>query len=107
MANDLTCNPLVIDTAAATAILSGGLLITNIRWVDSGNDIADGDQAILHNAASKVIWEARCTTVGAGTTTPPAAETSFAVPLHVMGLIAPTLTHGKLYVYFTGPQPKV
>ena len=107
MANDLTCNPLVIDTAAATAILSGYLDITNIRWVDYNNDIADGDQAVVNNAASKTIWETRCTATGAGVPLDVKDETAFPFGLQVKGLIVPTLTHGKVYIYFKGPQPKV
>lgn len=107
MANDLTCNPLVVDTAAATAILSGHFKITNIRWVDTGNDIADADRATLKNSAGKIIWDALNTTVGVGTTTQPGGESTFFPPLGVAGLICSALTHGTLYIYFDGAQPKV
>lgn len=102
MANDLTNNPLVIDTPAATAVISSYISITGIRLVDSANDIADGDQAIVHNGASKVVWEHRTTTPGmiGGD-----MQTSFNPPLVQKGLIVPTLTHGKLYIYWTGKQP--
>ena len=99
MSNVLTGNPLVLDTAAAAAVLSGPLNITKIRWVDYNNDIADGDQAVVQDAAANSVWEARCTTVGAGTTTPPGAESNFVPAFRTSGLLVPTLTHGKIYIY--------
>jgi hypothetical protein len=96
MANDITCNPLIIDTAAATAIVSNVIHITNIRLVDSGNDIADGDQAILTNLAGKTVWEHRVTTPGMVGD----LQTPFSPSFKVAGLICPTLTHGKVYVYY-------
>ena len=107
MANSLNQNPLVLDTAAATAVLSGPLNVTKIRWVDYNNDIADGDQAVVQDAAGVAVWEARCTTVGAGTTTPPGGESDFAPGFRVKGLLVPTLTHGKLYIYLDQSRTSV
>lgn len=97
MANDITCNPIVIDTPAATTIVSNMIHVTCIRLVDSANDIADGDQAIVNNVAGKTIWEHRTTTPGmiGGD-----MQTQFVPSLPVAGLVCPTLTHGKVYVYY-------
>ena len=103
MANELTCNPLVIDTAAATTVVSGYLQIQAIRLVDTGNDIADSDSVVVTNAAGKVIWRHHVTTPGMIAN----VQTVFPKPINVKGLIVSTLTHGTLYVYFDGPQPKV
>ena len=35
MANNLTGNPVIVDTAQATPLLTGMLNITKIRWWDS------------------------------------------------------------------------
>lgn len=108
MANDLTLNPLVFDTAAATVAVTSLIHISKIRWVDYNNDIADADQVIVQDKNGKPVWEARCTTVGAGTTTPPGAETDFsALPLKVNGLIVTTLTHGKLYIYLDASRSPI
>lgn len=96
MANDISCNPLVLDTAAATVVVSNVFKIQSIVWVDSGNDMADGDQAILQNKAGKVIWERRLTTPGMIGD----LQQTFPEPFPVNGLIVPTLTHGKVYVYW-------
>lgn len=96
MANDITCNPIIIDTAATTEIVTNLIHVTHIRLVDSGNDIADADQAILQNSAGKVVWEHRVTAPGMVAD----MQTAFVPSLAVRGLICPTLTHGKVYVYY-------
>ena len=99
MSNLIDQNPLILDTGASTAIISSYLNITKIRWVDYNNDIADGDQAVLKDAAGKVIWEARVTAPAAAVPVVAGAESDFAPALTVKGLIASTITHGKVYVY--------
>jgi len=44
MANDLTGNPYVMDTAA---VISGMTTIRQIQWVDDNADIVDGDDLVL------------------------------------------------------------
>jgi len=99
MSNLIDQNPLIFDTAAATVAVSSYLTITNIRWVDYNNDIADGDQAVVKDSAGKVIWEARITATGTGVPTYPQDYTDFVPSFQVKGLIISTLTHGKIYVY--------
>lgn len=105
MANDLTSNPLVVDTAAATAVISSYINITKIRWYDSGADIAEGDQAIVQNAAGKAVWAHRMGGVGTVADLVPPVSDDFNPPLPQKGLIVPTLTHGTLHIYWTGRQP--
>jgi len=100
MANSLGTNPVIVDTAQATKLLSGPLNIIKIRWVDTGNDIADGDQAIIQDAAGAVVWQHRISTVAAGTDVQkPGAESDFHPSFRSSGLLVPTLTHGTLYLY--------
>lgn len=101
MSNLINQNPLILDTGAATIIVSSYLEITNIRWVDYNNDIADGDQVVLKNDAGEVIWESRVTATGAGVPLNVMDGIDFASPFIVKGLIATTVTHGKVYIYCT------
>ena len=101
MANLIDQNPLILDTAAATVALSSYLEITNIRWVDYNNDIADGDAVVLKDAAGLVVWESRVTATGAGVPLDVKDGIDFATPFIMKGLIASTLTHGKVYIYCT------
>ena len=54
MANDLTGNPLKIDTAAAGVDIARRLYVKSIRWVGA---TTAGHTAILKDAAGRVIWE--------------------------------------------------
>ena len=102
MANDLTCNPLVIDTAAATAIIDNVFQIKTIKWtVDNGG--ADNDTVVLKNKAGKVIYEEILNIVTSGSVQAP--PISFSPPLTVNGLIAETLSGGTVYIYWEGVQP--
>jgi hypothetical protein len=101
MSNLIDQNPVILDTGASTQIISSYMFITKIMWVDYNNDIADGDQVVLKDMAGKTVWEARVTGTGAGVPLSPGAESSFVPPLPVKGMIATTVTHGKVYIYLT------
>lgn len=99
MANSLGGNPIKVDTAAATRLLSGPLNITKIRWVDTANDIAENDQAIVQDMVGNSVWEHRMTGMGTVADLVPNVESSFVPPFRSRGLLVPTLTHGTLYIY--------
>jgi len=102
MANDITNNPLVLDTAAATAVISNLFRITAIKWtVDAG--ATDNDTVVLTDKNGKVIYEEILTVITSGMTQAP--PISFPIPLKCNGLICPTLSGGKVYVYWEGQQP--
>lgn len=94
MANNITTNPMVIDTAGAGVIINVSLRIKKLRWV--GGTTA-GHAAVVKDKEGNIFWESVC----------PAAnyveETDFA--LHksqrnvLNGLIVSTLGSGKLYLY--------
>ena len=105
MANDLTSNPLVVDTAAAAAVITSYINITKIRWVDTGADIAEGGQAIVNNEAGKRIWEHRVGGIGTVADLVPNIESDFIPWLSQKGLTVPTLSAGTLHIYWTGKQP--
>lgn len=100
MANDLTNNPLVVDTADAGAILNNPVRITAIVW-DSGTSGAAGDRAIVKDKNSKLKWSA---TLGVAKDTRNSPE--FSPSLYSHGLIVPTLSNGTLLIYLEGQVPK-
>jgi hypothetical protein len=95
MANDITKNPLVIDTASGTAVLTHSLRIKKIRWV--GGTTA-GHTAIIQDQNSNLYWESICS--GANY----AEESDFTEDKSnrtlINGLKVPTLGSGKLEIYF-------
>jgi len=90
MANDLTANPIKVDTAGATALTSKTFTVYKIRWVGA---TTAGHTAVIHNEASQVIFAAEAT--GANYT----ESESFDPAQIVAGLIVPTLGSGALYIY--------
>lgn len=102
MANDITNNPLVLDTAAATDIITNLMHITAIKFtVDAGG--TDNDTCVLENKVGKVIYEEILNIVTSGVVQAP--PMNFVPPLAVNGLRCTTLSGGKVYVYWTGTQP--
>jgi len=89
MANVFKGDVWVIDTAAATVISTDELYFQAIRWVSTG--AAAGHRVVLEDADGNVVWETYST--GANY-----VEES-QVPLHMHGLVVPTLASGVLYLY--------
>lgn len=91
MANDITNNPWIIDTAASTVISSVQLTIKSFYW-DVGASGAADDALSVTDKDGKVKFEAH------------ASAKNDAIGINVgnlpcHGLIVPTLAHGKLFVY--------
>ena len=92
MANDLTANPLILNTAHASDVVLGARRrIQGIKWVGASTA---GHQAVLKGKVStRVIWESIATAA------------NFSIPLDVLDLfvaeevILPTLGSGILYLY--------
>lgn len=93
MANQLSGNPWVIDTAAATVLLDTWADIRLIRWVGAG---VIGDECSVTDQNSRVIFSSFAATAKYKD------EVSFEdrQGLSVNGLIVPTLASGKVYIYF-------
>lgn len=89
MANDLTMNPLIIDTAAATVLIERPIHITKIRAV--GLTTA-AHTAVIQDGNARPVWATHAPTTNY-------TEES-EMDLWVTGLIASTLTSGKLYIYY-------
>ena len=93
MSNDLTGNPLYIDSASATALATQRLDVLKIRWVSK--TASAGDQAVVQHQTAAPVWES-CA-VGANYIDSDAWEKDN--PLILNGLLVPTLTTGALYIY--------
>lgn len=99
MANNLACNPLVVDTAAATDLAievtgrAGGVVrLGGLTWA---NGTAADDGAVIEDAAGHVIWEDKW---GGASVNLEGHNVVFSPPLWVHGLAVTTLDGGTLYI---------
>ena len=91
MANKLTTNPIVLDTAGATSAIAIPLGIQAIVWDNPG---AAGAQCVLHDAAGgNVIWQCTAQAQYVG------GRIEFPRALRVAGLYLTTLGSGTVLVY--------
>ena len=94
MANDLTKNPWVVDTASGTAILTSFANVRSIQWVSPTSSV--GDEAVVADQTGTVFWRKRAQ--GANTV----YESEFVgfKGREMNGLLVPTLSSGTLYITF-------
>lgn len=96
MSNIVTGNPLIIDTAAGTAVTSYVFTATKIRWVGA---TTAGHTVTIQDKGGAVKFAA-----AAATTNYDESE-SFDPPLIFDGLIVPTLSSGTVYIYISSSVP--
>ena len=96
MANDITANPVIVDTAGTSALTSKTFIATKIRWVGA---TTAGHQAIVQDSSSVVKFKAEAT--GANYS----ESEHFDPPLIFSGLIVPTLGSGTVYIYVASAIP--
>ncbi len=96
MANDITGNPLILDTAASTVLTTHNIEPTLIRWV-GGTTAAH--TCVVTNAAGIVIWASVANAASF------IDQTIFPPEFNFSGLVMLTLASGKLYIYHAGPVP--
>ncbi len=96
MANVITGNPIIIDTAAATVIVSTPFRVTAMQW-DNGAP-ANADTVTVKDKLGVVKWNMALATAALGLDT----KITFPVPVLFNGLIVSALTRGKLYIYLAG-----
>ena len=97
MANDLTGNPLVIDTASATPIMTDDVYLDAIRWVGA---TTAGHQAVVkdNKTSPDTVYEGLAS--GANFIDERSFGAEYAGPRRVVGgLAVTTLGSGKLYIY--------
>lgn len=90
MANDLTQNPFVVDTAATTLLISNPVYMKTVRWVSESSSA--GDNVVIKDLESNVYLE--CTALGANT------DKSYLIERWVSGARVTTLDSGKVYLEF-------
>ena len=98
IANDLTGNPWVVDTASATPITTDDVYLDTIRWVGA---TTAGHQAIVkdNKGTPDTIYEGLAS--GANFIDERSFGAEYAGPRRVVGgLSVTTLGSGKLYIYF-------
>lgn len=100
MSNDVTGNPLVIDTASATAITAYSFTAWAIRWVNgttAGHTISVQDR---HGKVKYATVAAAANYVEESHLVSPKNES-----LLFDGLLVPTLASGTIYIYVDSPWP--
>lgn len=102
MSNDLTTNPIVIDTPGTAVLLTSNLYVQSVRWVITASGTA-GEQAVITDKDSKVVWEAVNTLTGGF------FDEEAQLDMHKpwKGLRVPTLGHGKLYITLKHAPPAI
>lgn len=92
MSNNVTRNPLYIDTASATAVITGRIEITKIRWVSAS--AAAGHQCVIQDGAGLPVWES----VAPADDHIDSDGWTDDNPLVVVGVTVPTLSSGAVYI---------
>jgi hypothetical protein len=108
MSNVINSNPLILDTASASAIALGQPInVYKIVW--EGSTIAVGDQVVIQTITGTTLFEMTASTfdVPTGSTRQKIVHdfcTSKVFPAtsgSAGGWALTTLTHGTLYIYYT------
>jgi len=101
MANVITGNPLILDTAADNIIAAGTkVMISKIKFFPT-----DKDQTCQIEDAAEVV-KSKQTTTDIGTATNailPEPESDFDPPLYCDGLSLGVLTAGSVHIYLARP----
>lgn len=90
MANDLTKQPWMVDTAAGTVLTTERLKVKGVRWVGA---TTAGHQAVITDRNSRTVWES----VAAGANHVESDLIESEDP-GWDGLRVPTLGSGRLYI---------
>jgi hypothetical protein len=93
MANDLTGNPLVVDTAAV--LTTDPKRLQKMRWHpnDANND------CVVQHADGSALWPIRSITTSANNESAGIEEIDFNPAFPARGIKVASLTGGKLYIY--------
>lgn len=93
MSNQISGNPIIVDTPGATKIISTHFRVQAIVW-DQGTSGANTDVCTVKDKNGVVKYSQ---TILTGNLVPQSIV--FPVPVHFDGLIVSALTHGTLYLY--------
>ena len=91
MANDLTSNPWVIDTASATSLTTQRIKVKGVRWIGA---TTAGHTCVIQDDDSKVKWASVAPSSNYVEADTPTNSTPW------NGIKVPTLGSGTLYIEF-------
>lgn len=92
MSNNVVRNPMYIDTASSTPVITGRLEITKIRWVSAS--AAAGHRCVIQDGSGNPVWES----VAPADDHVDSDGWGDENPLAIVGLIVPTLSSGAVYI---------
>src|SRR5687768_1517581 len=98
MANDLTGNPWIIDTASATPVTTDTVYVDFFEWVIGTDGVADDALVVTDNKATPDV-EFAAFASGKNQTIEKNFAGSSMASKECRGLIVSTLGRGKLYVH--------
>lgn len=93
MSNDISTNPLVIDSTGS--LTTKNVEISLIRWVGATDT---SHTVVIKNAAAKTIWASSCPVVGTVDNSPMPPEFQSA------GITIGTIGSGTVYIYLSKEQ---
>lgn len=95
MANDLTKAPLVIDTASGSALTTSSYKVKKIRWVGA---TTAGHSVVIQDQFARPFWESKA--AGANYIEESDFSTYTSNNVVLSGILVPTLSSGKIYIYY-------
>ena len=101
MSNNVTSNPLLVDTAAAsTEVWSGVKKVQLIQWVDDNGDIPNGGNLIIIvNGVSLEATIVRATASDLGGEGAVLWEMQFPLGVKIWSFQVPTMATGHLHIW--------
>jgi hypothetical protein len=103
MANSLVQNPIVVDTAGASVLITQPLRVRKIRWVPVSTTAVDNAVTVKHKDGN-VFWAHVVTDIGTVGQLVEPQESDFQDQV-LNGLLVDTLTTGTLYIYVADNPP--
>ena len=101
MANDLTSNPLRVDTAATIITSTEGILAQSMQWVDddgaAGGAIANTEDLVM--TINGVTFQASVAVVATQLAGAIAWSVNFPSTMRIYSLIVSTIDGGTLYIW--------
>jgi hypothetical protein len=99
MANDITTNPIALDTVSATSLTSRQFAVVKIRWY--APSASAGNAVSITDSSGTVKWSS----VATGSNYVEESSWDLDSPLVFDGLKVPTLATGTVYLYPKGKVP--
>lgn len=99
MANDITLNPIVLDTVSTTSLTTRQFAVVKIRWY--APSASAGNAVSITDSAGTVKWQS----IATGSNYVEESSWDLDAPLEFSGLKLPTIATGTVYLYLKGKVP--